>query len=118
MPAGSELFLWTPSGERRPLPQDQAKPLIGPLDECGVWSIAPRVSETIDAPGASVWDAACNLSSAAESDLRPPESLLASTAPTIAMAGLFTKPIWFYLIALAWLLAAVEWYLYQRRWIS
>jgi hypothetical protein len=115
---GPELFLWTPQGERRPLPQDQTKPAIGPLDRCGVWSIAPRVSETIDAPGAPQWEAACNLASSQESDLRPPESLLASSLPTMAVAGLFTRPIWFYLIALAWLLAAVEWYLYQRRWIS
>jgi hypothetical protein len=26
--------------------------------------------------------------------------------------------VWFYLIALAGLFATVEWYLYQRRWIS
>jgi hypothetical protein len=31
---------------------------------------------------------------------------------------MLVRPVWFYLIALAWLLAAVEWYLYQRRWIS
>jgi hypothetical protein len=111
------LFLWTPRGERRPLPQDMTKLQIGPLDQCGVWSIAPQSSES-EAPGARVWEAACNLASAQESDLRPPKTLLADEAPAIAMSGLFTRPLWFYLIGLAWLLAAVEWYLYQRRWVS
>jgi hypothetical protein len=116
--ASAEWFLWSPQGQRRPLPQDQAKLVVGPLDRCGVWSIAPRASNTIDEPGASLWEAACNLASAQESDLRPPQSLAATQVPTLAVAGLFTRPLWFYLIALAWLLASLEWYLYQRRWIS
>ena len=33
-------------------------------------------------------------------------------------SGLLGRPIWFYLVFLAWGLAAVEWFLYQRRWIS
>jgi hypothetical protein len=32
--------------------------------------------------------------------------------------GWFARPIWFYLVGAAWLLATVEWFLYQRRWIS
>jgi len=39
--------------------------------------------------------------------------------PAVTLAATwFARPIWFYLIGLAWLLAAVEWFLYQRRWIS
>lgn len=114
----SELFLWTPGGKRRPLPQDQTKLAIGPLDQCGVWSIAPQASDTVEAPGTPLWEAACNLASTQESDLRPPQALLASPTPALAVAGIFARPIWFYLVAMAWLLAAAEWYLYQRRWIS
>ena len=40
-----------------------------------------------------------------------------SVAPELG-SGWLTQPIWFYLIAAAWLLAAVEWLLYQRRWIT
>ena len=33
-------------------------------------------------------------------------------------AGLGGKPMWLYLLAIACALMAVEWWLYQRRWIS
>jgi hypothetical protein len=65
-----------------------------------------------------VQEIACNLASRAESDLRPPEGLAAAGAESAAAAGFAGRPVWFYLLAAAWLLAAVEWYLYQRRWIS
>jgi hypothetical protein len=55
----------------------------------------------------------------AESDLRPPEGLTEATAVEAGLSGGFLgRPAWWYLIGLAWLLAAMEWYLYQRRWIS
>ncbi|MBI3461564.1 MAG: VWA domain-containing protein [Planctomycetes bacterium] len=112
------LVLWTPSGERRQLPEGRSALTIGPLDQCGVWAIAFPESEEADRPSRVVWEAACNLASAAESDIRTPESLVEQQRPAAAMAGIITRPIWFYLLAAAWLLAAVEWYLYQRRWIS
>jgi hypothetical protein len=65
-----------------------------------------------------VQEVACNLTSAAESDLRPPEGLPAPAAEGGAAASLLGRPVWFYLIFVAWALAATEWYLYQRRWIS
>jgi hypothetical protein len=68
-----------------------------------------------DAP--PVLEIACNLASRPESDLRPPEALEARAEDAIT-AGVFGKPVWFYLLAVAWVLTAVEWYLYQRRWIS
>jgi hypothetical protein len=61
---------------------------------------------------------ACNLASRSESDIRVPDSLLKAISPAALAAGWFTRPIWFYLIAAAWLLSTAEWYLYQRRWIS
>jgi hypothetical protein len=33
-------------------------------------------------------------------------------------AGFGGRPLWYILIMVAWALAGVEWYLYQRRWIS
>ena len=56
----------------------------------------------------------------AESDLRPPEGLttVATAADAGLVGGFLGRPMWWYLIGLAWLLVAVEWYLYQRRWIS
>ena len=49
-------------------------------------------------------------------DLRVPEGL--ETKATIGGAGFVGRPIWYYLIASAWFLAAFEWFLYNRRWIS
>lgn len=130
--------LVSPNGERRPLPPGLSKTTIGPLDECGLWRIAisrerssvgrpSRPSDTKDALEGRPTDTlaekraielACNLASREESDVRTPEALLHEEMPKTITAGLFVRPIWFYLAALAWLLAAVEWYLYQRRWIS
>jgi hypothetical protein len=110
--------LWPPTGESRALPPGSDKMLVGPLERCGVWSLAPTSADHSDLPGTPAVAVACNLASRQESDLRPAESLLAKTPPTIVAAGLFTRPVWFYLLAAAFLLAVAEWFLYQRRWIS
>jgi hypothetical protein len=111
----SAFVLRSPDGRSRKLPPGGTKVTVGPFDRCGVWEVVP---DTADA--APVAEYAVNLMSKAESDLRPPEAL--SAAPTAVEAGLvggyFGRPVWWYLIGLAWALAALEWYLYQRRWIS
>jgi hypothetical protein len=61
---------------------------------------------------------ACNLANKTESDLRLPESWQDKAAETSVAGNIFVRPIWFYLIGLAWILAVVEWFLYQRRWIG
>jgi hypothetical protein len=109
----SDLQLWPPAGEGRKLVGGVTKTTIGPLDRCGIWSIAAQRPDADHPPPLEI---ACNLASRSESDLRPPEDLVAS--PETVTAGLGMRPIWFYLLALAWLLAGLEWYLYQRRWIS
>jgi hypothetical protein len=131
--APATLVLRSPHGETRPLPTGVTKATIGPLDECGVWQVR-QVAADAQPPSAKSADdkspdakspsdmplieLACNLANRVESDLRVPEAL-AEKPQTASLAGSwFTRPIWFYLIALAWLLAAVEWFLYQRRWIS
>jgi hypothetical protein len=111
----SEFLLRAPDGTTRRLPPGGSKAAVGPFDRCGVWAVVP------DAPGAApVAEFAVNLMSKTESDLRPLEGL--AGAPSAAEAGLvggfFGRPVWWYLIALAWALAGCEWYLYQRRWIS
>ncbi len=115
LPQTSELqyLLRGPDGQTRKLPPGVARTTVGPLDQCGVWSIVA------DEPGAApIQEIACNLANREESDLRPPEelpSLGEEPARTLGFAG---RPVWFYLLAVAWLLIGLEWYLYQRRWIS
>jgi hypothetical protein len=130
LPAASDtaeqpLVLRSPSGLTRPLPAGLAKTSIGPLDEGGVWSIQAAGSVSPPASGNKgtrsvpvTLELACNLSNRAESDLRVPEKLLAAEPEATAAANWFARPLWFYLIGLAWALAATEWFLYQRRWIS
>jgi hypothetical protein len=108
------LYLWSPSGKSRPLAGDVAKVTVGPLDECGVWSIGPEQPGPESPPMREI---ACNLANRQESDLRPPELLVAEAGDS-SVGGVFGSPIWYYLLTGAWLLAAAEWFLYQRRWIS
>lgn len=133
------LAYQSPSGKNHAIPANVEKASLGPLDECGVWSVLPLVNEAsgvrkhpdnhsaksnaqanreADAPGSPLIELACNLANRTESDLRVPEVLLKDQPPAAHAAGWFARPIWFYLVAAAWLLATVEWFLYQRRWIS
>jgi hypothetical protein len=133
LPATSdgEKTLWvlrSPSGRLAPLPPGVSKASVGPLDECGIWSAVEQITETAAISNAASQEAgssgtptselACNLASRAETDLRVPEKLIESAAPVATAGSWFARPIWFYLAALVWLLLAVEWFLYQRRWIS
>ena len=111
------LVLRSPSGKERHLPSGTEKISIGPLDEVGLWTIAGPQSAGENA-SPPIRQFACNLGSRRESDLRLPELLRERPTPVLAGAFGFVRPLWFYLIGLAWLLAAVEWFLYQRRWIS
>ena len=50
---------------------------------------------------------------------RPPEGLAETSVAEAGLGGGFLgRPAWWYLIGLAFVVAALEWYLYQRRWIS
>ncbi|MEX2138327.1 MAG: BatA and WFA domain-containing protein [Pirellulales bacterium] len=111
------LVLRTPTGDERPLPVGDDKTTVGPLDQAGIWSIAAAATDEADSPPPLI-ELACNIASRAESDLRPAESLTAREPPAALAGFTFHRPLWFYLIVLAWLLAALEWYLYQRRWIT
>jgi hypothetical protein len=105
-----EWLLHSPDGRSRPLPRGATTATIGPLDRCGIWTVSAP-----DRAGEEV-ELACNLSSAQESDIRPASGLETKAARAgLALGG---HPIWFRLIAAALGLAILEWFLYQRRWIS
>src|SRR5262249_47296143 len=94
LPSGGEQYLpRAPDGSPREPPAGAAKATVGPLDQVGVWAVVP---EGPDAP--PVQEIACNLASAAESDLRPPEGLPAPAAEGGIAAGLLGRPVWFYLL--------------------
>ena len=64
-------MLRAPNGAVQLLPTGVERTTIGPLDQCGIWTILN--SNAKDAK--PVEEIACNLASRAESDLRPPEGL-------------------------------------------
>ncbi|HEV3121284.1 MAG TPA: BatA and WFA domain-containing protein, partial [Isosphaeraceae bacterium] len=115
------LVLRSPDGRTRLLPEGSSKVTLGPFDQCGVWTVEravlPGVSKTLEAePSPPLLEVACNLASRQESDLRPAEALVWATHATDSGYG--GRPIWFYLLAMALGVATLEWFLYQRRWIS
>jgi von Willebrand factor type A domain/Aerotolerance regulator N-terminal len=111
--AGGELKLWPPDGgPPRALPGDVRRASVGPLDRCGVWAVATvKPDDEHPAP----LQIACNLASRAESDVRVPEGL--ADKGTAAAGGHGGRPLWVYLLAVACVLAGLEWSLYQRRWV-
>lgn len=115
LPEKGEYVLRDPDGVSRKLPTGGGKVAVGPFDKVGVWAVAPDGEKTTP-----IDEFAVNLMSKAESDLRPPDGVSASASVTDAglVGGFLGRPVWWYLIGVAVLLAAVEWYLYQRRWIS
>ena len=123
--SGPARQLWTKT--LAALPPGNERMTIGPLDHCGVWSIfedsgaaAVAQPKSNDAPPATpVLEIACNLASASESDVRPPEELLAATKTVSpVLAGFGSRPVWFWLLLTGLVLTTVEWVMYQRRVIS
>ncbi len=110
LPAG-EFVLKAPDGPTRSLPKGPIQTTVGPFDAVGIWSIVG------DKP---VEEFAVNLMNKTESDLRPDESVptIASAQDAGLVGGFGGRPVWWYLTIAAFVLAALEWYLYQRRWIS
>jgi hypothetical protein len=114
--------LRSPDGREQALvvPAGVTKVAIGPLERCGIWSIVrhspPKTAGTSPGSPDVLAELACNLADRRESDLRPAEGLPERT--TSLAAGFAVRPIWYYLVASAWLLTCWEWFLYQRRWID
>lgn len=112
----------TPDGAFRDLPPAaNGKITIGPLDRRGIWSVVKkpddkdRIKENSNKIS-TLAQVACNLADRRETDLRPPADW--STRRVDIAQGFGGRPVWYYLIATAWLLTAWEWFLYQRRWID
>lgn len=124
------VVLRSPDGSERTIavPAGAAKATVGPLDRVGVWTVKlgaeaagsgdAKVKRTAAATpaGELVAELPCNLADRRESDLRPAEGL--PERPANLAAGLAVRPIWYYLLAAAWILTCWEWFLYQRRWID
>ncbi len=96
---------------------------LGPFNECGVWSLLANRSETNltsedQNNKTTITQFAVNIADQRESDLRPPEFLVAANEADATMGGWFVRPVWYYLIGLASVLFVTEWFLYQRRFIS
>lgn len=114
------LELVSPAGIARPLLKRDERVIVGPLDEVGFWTIRPAAAAVATSAGAPASRPvveplliACNLNDRRESDLRVAPELPASDSAFRAALG--GQPLWFYLAALACLLSAIEWGLYQRR---
>lgn len=121
-PTGQSLAVRSPRGQLKPLATGLAKLSIGPLDQVGLWGVEsvtlPLANDRVAAASPPIHQWACNLANREESDLRMPEAWRDQAAGALAAGSWFTRPIWFYLVALATALALAEWFLYQRRWIS
>jgi hypothetical protein len=114
------LNVLTPSGAKKPVvlapvvAGDDKPPAatIGPLEEIGIWEVGEGETDPKVVAATAV-----NLSNPLESDLRAPDSVRQAVHQPLLAASLFTRPLWYYLAILALVLATVEWFLYQRRWI-
>lgn len=126
--SSKKFVLRSPADEVIPLSLSDSQLTIGPLNETGLWTISSADSSLLsrsaaDRPSDSeqvLLEYAVNLANARESDLRPRTDLpfAEADAVSVARAGWFNRPIWFFLVAAACVITTVEWFLYQRRLIS
>ena len=108
----ARLELIAPDGRRSALPVQSGRLSLGPFDQCGVWRVVA------DEGDATLLELACNLADRNESDVRVPKSEETTPASVVSAGLLGNRPVWFWLIAFAWLLMAAEWWAYQRRVIT
>lgn len=112
----AQLQLTSPRGVRREVAVVRGRVLLGPLNEVGLWKLE-RVRNATSTAGADEPSLllACNLANADESDLSAPAPVVDASARSTAA---YARPIWVYLVLLAWLLTGLEWAMYQRRVVS
>ena len=111
-------------------PRESFSVTIGPLSEVGLWKVRAAKQElssggvepapTDDATEDAKVDAliAVNLANERESDLNAEQFFLDHADVVPQVSQWLTRPVWFYVVALACGLFAIEWFLYQRRVIS
>jgi hypothetical protein len=115
----TELLFISPGGREFPIPGQLEETTLGPLEEAGIWKLVertPAAEEDGEPQDVVVNQFACNLDSPEESRLL--QDVASREEAVLLAAGMGSRPIWFYLSALALLMICTEWYLYQRRWIS
>ncbi len=111
-----DLRVRSPSGRSSAVSAQGDFVIIGPILECGLWTVDSTGRDKADAKMDQVdyrWTFASNLANRSESDLKPRGTLL--TADSLSVVSLGGRAIWFYLALLGLLLATTEWWLYQRR---
>ena len=101
---------------------DSSIAVVGPLTEVGLWKLTvahPSADQAVEDEARTVLaEVAVNLANERETDLRPLKQLIDSPQSKTMAEDWFSKPFWFYLVVLACLLTSMEWFLYQRRFIS
>ncbi len=123
-PGKADLRLVAPDGRRLTLPMSAERLSLGPFDQCGIWRVvSPLTPEREDGTkleesDTTLLELACNLADRSESDVRVPKSDEATPTTVVSASLLGNRPVWFWLIAFAWLMMAVEWWAYQRRVIA
>ncbi|MDR1962953.1 MAG: BatA and WFA domain-containing protein [Planctomycetaceae bacterium] len=107
--SNEQILVKSPSGFEQRFPVKSNMVSLGMLPECGIWTLWEGEVEQARI--------ACNLTNAAESNLRlAPETFYEQTPNTTLFQT--AQPIWFWLTVIALVLTATEWFLYQRRWID
>jgi hypothetical protein len=108
--------LRAPDGQVQAFPTGGRRVTVGPLDQAGIWTVA----DAANPDAVPLQRFACNVMSRTSSELRAPLDLKGSESAEDAglVSGILGRPVWFFLVGLACLFLLIEWYLYQRRWIS
>lgn len=119
-----QVVLKSPSGKRQTCPVKSGFVSVSSLPECGVWEICESVPKSGDTdkndaePTVPLLRIACNLADAAESNLKSAPDSFYEQKSEAASLRTGARPIWFWLALSALFFTAVEWFLYQRRWID
>jgi hypothetical protein len=123
-PPLARLELIAPDGRHMALPMSSERLTLGPFDQCGIWRVVTSATRDLEEGAKSaesdttLLELACNLADRSESDVRVPKSDDATPTAVVSASLLGNRPVWFWLIAFAWLMMAVEWWAYQRRVIT
>ncbi len=121
----NQLLLTSPTGLKKRINIETSVAMIGPLGEAGLWTLSQPLTDeeaaaeqdgTSGSNAAPVFRIACNLNSPNESNLRAAQNIMPRQEVLQSRFG--GRPIWFYLVVLAFVLIMAEWFLFQRRLVS
>ena len=121
----NQLLLTSPTGLKKRINIETSVAMIGPLGEAGLWTLSQPLTDeeaaaeqdgTSGSNAAPVFRIACNLNSPNESNLRAAQNIMPRQEVLQSRFG--GRPIWFYLVVLAFVLIMAEWFLFERRLVS